>query len=332
MHFFSKLKHILWIVVGLFSLFFVFSWTTTYKPSELEYGLTFSGKQARDLGFDSKTLYTAMLDELQVKKLRLPAYWDELEKNQGEYDWSELDWQIDEAEKRNVELIIAMGQRVPRWPECHIPQWALEQSEEQRQAATLEYINKTISRYKDRAAIAYWQIENEPFLKHFGICPDFKKDFLDKEIALARELDTRPIIVTDSGELSLWIPAAKRADIFGTTLYLSTYSRIMQSYIRYPITPVFFRIKKNITNLFSNPQEWIVIELQGEPWGKKAFYELNVQERERTMSEDKFNEMLEFIPQTGFKTFYWWGVEYWYWEKETQHNPFYWDKAKQLFN
>jgi len=312
MHFFSRLKYIVWVIVGLFFLAFIFSWTTTYEPEELDYGLTYSLKQSRDLGFDWQTVYTAMLDELKVEKLRLPAYWDELEATRGQYDWSALDWQIDEAEKRGVELIIVIGQRVPRWPECHLPDWAESLNEADRQAATLEHITQTITRYKNNAAIRYWQIENEPFLKYFGTCPEFDKKFLDREIALAHSLDTRPIIVTDSGELSIWIPAARRADIFGTTMYLNTYSRVMQSYIRYPITEVFFRIKKNITNLFANPQDWIVIELQGEPWGKQAFQTLTKKEREQTMSEEKFQEMIDFLPKTGFKTFYWWGVEYWY--------------------
>ena len=43
-----------------------------------------------------------------------------------------------------------------------------------------------------------------------------------------------------------------------------------------------------------------------------------------------FVEMMEFSRQTGFEEFYLWGVEWWYWEKETQNNPRIWNKAKEL--
>ena len=49
------------------------------------------------------------------------------------------------------------------------------------------------------------------------------------------------------------------------------------------------------------------------------------------MDLEKFQEMLEFSAKTGFKEFYFWGVEWWYWEKETQNNPSLWEEAKKLF-
>lgn len=331
MHIFSWFKYIFWTIIILFSILFVLSWTKTYQAEDLDYGITFSLKQSRDLELNWTEVFLAMVDDLKVKKLRLPAYWDEIQTSPTEYNWQELDWQIDEAEKRKIELIIVVGQRVPRWPECHIPSWAQTLTEQERQLATLDYIRQTVNRYKNRPTIKYWQVENEPFLKYFGTCPEFDKNFLDQEIAEVKKLDTKPIVVTDSGELSLWIPAARRADIFGTTLYRDTYSRLLQSYIHYPIEPIFFRVKKNITNLFAEPQDWIVIELQGEPWGRMAFQDLTQVERNKTMTPKKFEDMLKFIQKTGFKTFYWWGVEFWYWEKVKNNNTFYWEKAKTLF-
>jgi hypothetical protein len=325
-------KNIVIILIIIFWLLFIFSWSHIYQPRELDYGVTFSQKQSQGLGLDWKKNYLAMLDELGVKKLRLPVYWDIVQPENGRYDWVDLDWQINEAEKRNVELILVMGNRVPRWPECHLPSWVEKMEAADRQSATLSYITETINRYHDRPTITYWQVENEPFLKYFGVCPDFDLNFLDKEIALVRSLDSRPVIVTDSGELSAWIPAAKRGDVFGSTLYLNTYSKTVDRYIRYPISPFFFRIKKNIANLFAHPQDWIMIEVQGEPWGKTAFQDLPQEERDLTMDAQKFKEILEFSRQTGFRTFYLWGVEWWYWEKETRHNDFYWEETKKLFN
>lgn len=325
------IRYIIIILVCFSWLFFLMSWGPTYEKDEMEYGVTYSAKHSRSLGLDWQETYLAILDDLGVKKMRLPVYWDIVQPEPDLFDWTELDWLIEEAEKRQVELILTVGQRVPRWPECHQPQWSEELSTEERQEALLEYIGATVTRYKQRTSVAYWQVENEPFLKYFGECPILDPAFLDQEIAFVKSLDTRPIIVTDSGELSLWFQAAKRADIFGSTLYLTTYSSVLDRAIRYPIGPVFFKIKKNLANLIAHPQDWIIIELQGEPWGKIAYQEMTPEERAYSMSPEKFDEINHFISKTGFRIFYWWGVEYWYWEKVTNDNPIFWDKAKALF-
>ncbi|MBU4347794.1 cellulase family glycosylhydrolase [Patescibacteria group bacterium] len=353
-----RIKRIFFILIIFLFLIFLLSRGHIYGNNELEYGITFSKKQAESLGLDWRKVYLAALDELGVKKIRLPAYWDEVEKNGNEYFWDDLDWQIAEAEERGAEIILAVGGRLPRWPECHFPGWAKGLTKEEREAKILSYIEKVVSRYKENKSIAAWQVENEPFLAHFGDCPEVDGEFLDKEIALTRSLDVRPIVVTDSGELSVWIPAARRADIFGTTMYRDTYSRHLKMYIHYPIAPGFFRFKKNITRLFTpnlwddcpailnltplrqlfcpkdagfaKPDKWVVIELQAEPWGPVPYQNLSKEERDRTMNLEKFREIIEFARLSGFKEFYLWGVEWWYWER-AEGRPEMWEEAKVLF-
>ena len=329
--FIKKIKTV--FIVFLFIMFFIFLFSQgqIYKKEDLEYGLTFSKKQATELGFNYQDAFKAVLDDLKVKKLRLPAYWDEVEPERGVFQWEDLDWQINEASAAGADIILSIGSRLPRWPECHIPGWADDLSKNQKDSEILDYITNTISRYKDNVQIIAWQVENEPFLSHFGDCPQLDKNFLDQEIALARNLDSRPIVITDSGELSIWIPAARRANIFGTTMYRDTYSQWLKRYIHYPIKPGFFRFKKNITRLFTRPDKWIVIELQAEPWGPVPYQNLTREERDKTMNLEKFKEILEFSRQAGFSEFYLWGAEWWYWEKETQNNPALRNEAKNLF-
>lgn len=327
----SWFKKISIILILVFFIFFAFSFGHIYQKEEVQYGLTFSQKQAVDLGLDWKDLFVLMLDDLGVKRLRLSAYWDEIESIKDNFYWADLDWQIEEASKRDSQIILAVGGRLPRWPECHIPPWAESLGKTEREAKTLRYIEFVVKKYKDNKNIIAWQIENEPFLSNFGECPDLDPEFLDKEIALVKSLDKRPIVITDSGELSLWVPAAERADIFGTTMYRKTYSSLLRAYVSYPIEPSFFRVKRNLVKLFAKPDKWIVIELQAEPWGPVPFQNLSPEERARTMDYDKFVEMMEFSRQTGFEEFYLWGVEWWYWEKSTQNNPAIWDEAKKLF-
>lgn len=324
------IKKIFVFLIVLFFVIFLFSRGKVFKSSELEYGVTFSKKQAESLGLDWQKVFQASIDELGVKNFRLSAYWDESEPAQGEYAWQDLDWQVNTAKDKGVKIILAVGGRLPRWPECHYPDWAEKLSKEEREASISKYIATAIDRYKNNEAITAWQVENEPFLSHFGDCPVLDKAFLDKEIALVRSLDKRPIVITDSGELSVWVPASRRADIFGTTMYLNTYSRMLRGYVRYPIEPGFFRFKKNIANLFSSPQKWVVIELQAEPWGPIPYQEMTFEQRSQTMDVKKFREIVEFARQAGFREFYLWGVEWWYWER-AQGRGEMWDEARGVF-
>ncbi|MEI8360771.1 MAG: beta-galactosidase [bacterium] len=303
----------------------------TPRPDQIKYGVTFSIKQARDLELDWQQVYLAMLDDLKVRDIRLPAYWSEIEGEEGVYDWTNIDWLVDEAGKRDARIIMAVGGRLPRWPECHFPEWVKPLPTKERQDLTLNYIKATIERYKDKKNIVAWQVENEPFLPNFGECPTFDQDFLDNEISLIRVIDKRPVVVTDSGELSLWYKAANRADIFGTSIYRDTYSQALNRYIHYPISPTFFKVKKNLAKFFASPKKWVVIELQAEPWCKDSYQLVGQSDRDKSMSPEKFKNMLSFIQTTGFDEFYLWGVEWWYWEKTKQNRPIFWEMAKEIY-
>lgn len=327
----KKIKIFFGVLILFLFLVFLLSRGHIYKKNELEYGATFSKRQAQDLGLDWQKTYLSIFDDLKVKKIRLPAYWNEIEREEGNFLFNDLDWQMKEAAKRQAQVILAVGARLPRWPECHFPDWTSGRFKAQIENKTLDYLAKVVERYRDYAEIKAWQVENEAFLHHFGDCPEFDKKFLDQEIALVRRLDpSRPIVITDSGELSVWLGAAKRADIFGTTMYRDTYSNFFKHYIHYPIAPGFFRFKKNLVSLVAKPDEWIVVELQAEPWGPGPYQNLSSVERAKTMDLNKFKKMIEFSSQTGFREFYLWGVEWWYWERE-QGRPEVWDYAKTLF-
>jgi hypothetical protein len=327
-----KKTALLTILGGILLIILIFSHGPNYSEQKTELGVTFSNKKAKELGLDWKKVYKSALNELEIKKIRIPAYWDEIEPKKDQHRWEDLDWQIKQAKQNNAQVILAVGKRLPRWPECHFPAWTDKMEREEWEDELLKYIEKTVNRYKDKENITAWQVENEPYLSnYFGECPELDTDLLDKEISLVKELDSRPIVITDSGELSLWAPAARRADIFGTTMYKRTYSQALRSYITYPIGPGFFHFKKNAADLFAEPDKWIVIELQAEPWGKKPYQNLSKKEMERTMDLQKFQEMIKFAQESGFNELYLWGVEYWYWEKTQNNNPEYWKEAKQLF-
>lgn len=324
------LKILLILAVFSAALVFILINSVSLKAPKA-FGVTFSGFYAERFGLDWKKAYLAIFDDLGIKKIRLPAYWNEIEPEEGVFDFSRLDWQVEEAEKRGAEIILAVGRKLPRWPECHIPEWTRAITFQEQNEALLRYIVRVVEHYKNSPAIKIWQVENEPFLP-FGECPKFSKDFLDKEIALVRSLDPppggRPIMITDSGELSIWIRAAKRSDIFGSTMYRTVWNKFVGTFT-YPLPPSFFRFKRALTELFVGEKPMIIIELQGESWAEKQTYEISVEEQYKSMNPEEFKKALNYASRSGFDTFYLWGAEWWYWLKETQNKPEMWEIAKE---
>jgi len=298
------------------------------KIDRADLGVTFSSRYASDIGLDWKENYIAMLDDLKVRRVRIPVYWDLVEKEKNQYDFSDIDWQLEEASKRNAQIILVIGQKVPRWPECFVPEWV--SGDDERKKELIEFLKIAVKRYQNNETVKYWQVENEPFLD-FGICPTLDVDLLDQELKTVRQIDnSRQVIVTDSGELSTWIPAAKRADVFGTTMYRNVYKEGWGYYI-YPIGPRFFLIKKWIIEHFAHQKNSMVIELQGEPWVAGWTTNQPVEEQFKSMNETKLVNNIEYAQKSGFKEIYIWGVEWWYWLKQNQNNPILWDTAKSEF-
>jgi hypothetical protein len=324
-------RKILLIVLILVGCAFFFVNLPGPKPREdVRLGMTFSSRYASDLGLDWRETYLALLDEMGVRHMRLPVYWDLIEPEPGQTNYADLDWQVEEARSRGVELILTVGQRVPRWPECHIPGWAGDT--ETRQRALLRFIDETVRRYQDNPAVVSWQVENEPFLSQFGVCPPLDVNFLESEIALVKAIDkTRPVIVTDSGELSLWFRAASRGDIFGTTLYRHIYKEGL-GYVTYPIGPNFFRAKEALVRLLTHQENFMVIELQAEPWARGWVLGVPVSEQYRTMNADILRQNVDYARRLGFRDIYLWGGEWWYWLLVKADEPEVWRTGQELFS
>ncbi len=298
------------------------------------FGTTFRFPYAADqLGLDWKKTYISMIEDIQIKNIRIPVYWNDIEKQEGVFDFSNVDFQVQEAEKRNAKVILVVGRRVPGWPECHIPDWAknLDNSDPLQEKVMVQ-MEKVIERYKNSPALSYWQVENEPFLTQFGQCGKYPvAKYLDREIARVRELDpNHGIIVTDSGELSLWIPAAKRADVFGNTLYRKVYADSFEGYIDYHLPPIFFRMKRGVVHFFYPNKKIINIELQGEPWVTNGITGTSFEEQAITFPPGALLDNVRFAQKSGYSTIYLWGIEYWYWAAQNGHPEFLEEAKKYL--
>lgn len=337
----ALLKALMVVAILVVVILIAFNWPVTSKNENMEFGVSFSDVQARALEMDWKKTYTEILTDLKPKKMRIAAYWSDIEKEPGVYDFSNLDFQVDEAEKYGTKLVLAMGIKVPRWPECFIPEMYAEGENDKplskkaaREEAVLKFEKALVERYKDRKIIEMWQVENEPFLA-FGHCIEGALDgqIVEREIAQVKKLDnTRKIMTTDSGELSLWRDAASRSDVFGTTMYRIIYkdAKWYDGYVHYPIGPNFFRLKAKLISKWTNPEDIVISELQGEPWGPGWIKTMPIEEQYKSMSPEKLVDIAEFARRTKFKETYVWGVEWWYMLKYQRDNSDMIEAAKQV--
>jgi len=323
---------LLLIILAIFIYLWVWNIFTEELPEdEINFGVTFSNIYAEELGLDWQETYLAILDELKVKDIRLAAYWSQVEPEDDKFNFEELDFQINEAAKRDSNIILGVGQKLPRWPECFIPDWAMESKA--RDEELLEYIEVVVNRYKSVEKIEYWQVENEPFLEGFGICPKFDVELLDREIALVKSLDARPILTTDSGELGDWVRARRRGDVFGTTMYRDVWFKRTIRF-RYPLPPTWFKFKDLTSRAFSGEnyaEKVIVVEMQAEAWGRDPIPFLTLEQQLKYMDFETFKENIVYSKRAGFPDIYLWGVEWWYYLKETHDMPEFWEHAKTLF-
>lgn len=327
-----KLFGVFVIVVAVLTVVIVLLAAPNPYAQEQVYGVTFSAPHATGIGLDWKEAYIATLDELDVRYLRLSAYWDSVEPQDDQFVFSDLDFQLDEAQKRGAQVVLGVGWKLPRWPECHTPQWASQIPQNEQQVKALEMIEVVVERYKDHPALMMWQLENEPLLD-FGICPPEDRDHLAVEEALLRRLDSgHPVLITDSGELNSWLGAAQYGDVVGTTMYRTVFSKRTQKLFHYDyLFPSWlYRFKSRYVKALYG-KDVLISELQGEPWGSKPFPDMSQEERLASFSPDRFVELANFSRRTQLPQVYWWGVEYWYWEKVIHNNPIYWEMASELF-
>ncbi|MBI2063661.1 MAG: beta-galactosidase [Candidatus Yanofskybacteria bacterium] len=336
----KKLKILLIAIFLLAAIFYVLSLRPL--PETITYGVSFSKLHSDELELDWKETLLAILDDLGVRHVRFSAHWPMVEPEDDKFNFSELDFQMDEARKRNVSVILAVGRRLPGWPECHEPDWLKSEAGNRkseteavayRQEQTLKYIERVVVRYKSYENIKYWQVENEPHLSFFSrsLCGPLDEEFLQKEIALVHKIDpSRQVLITDSGEFGTWYKAYRHhGEVFGTSMYLYVWWK--WGPIRYPITPAFFRIKQGLIELVYGKKPKILIELSAEPWLRQPIVGTPNEILLSRMGIDKFNEMIDFASKTDFDTQYLWGAEWWYWLKKNGITDDHWDRAQELF-
>ena len=299
----------------------MFLYNVAMAISPAQFGVSFSIKQCRDFGINPKKTLEWLIADAGFRRFRLMSYWNEHEKEQGTYDFAELDRQITTIAKAGGVVTLCLGARQPRWPENHWPKWAWELSKAERTTALLAYIQIVVNRYKNEPVIVSYQLENEALLKAFGEKPEVDRKRLRAEYKLVTTLDpTRPVVMTTS--TSWGIPIRRPTpDIVGFSYYQIFYGE--QGYDTAFHTPGMHRLRKQLIQLLKRRPVFIH-ELQLEPWGPKAIWEMPIDEQDKSMSAHQIAHNVALARKVGASPIDLWGGEWWYWRLTHHNDPSIW--------
>jgi hypothetical protein len=307
-------------------------WEQSSKPLTL--GASFIPDYAQSLGVDPRQTLDAMLNDLHIKQLRLVGYWDRIEPRPGQFDFRELDWQFQKANAAGAKVSLAVGLRQPRWPECHMPGWAKDESKDVWSVQLKAFMKQVIERYKDNPALQSYQLENEYFLSVFGDCPDFSRARLIDEYDYVKDLDpSHPLIVSRSNN-ALGLPVGQpQPDVFAVSVYKRVWDiTITKRYVEYPFPAWFYGFLGGGGKLLTG-KDLYVHELQAEPWppNGQEIKHTPLTEQSKSLDADRLRDRFRYGEATGLRSIDLWGAEYWYYRKVVLHDPSVWNVAKQEY-
>ena len=323
------------LALGLTTAWGIGQWYIySQRTIPLSYGVSFVPDYAQSLGLNPKQTLTALI-KIGVRQFRLTSYWSDIQPLQGQYNFSQLDWEFAQANAVHAKIILTVGLRQPRWPECHAPNWInTTASMNHWEPQLLGFMTKVIDRYKNNSALEAWQLENEYFLKGFGDCQNYSRSRLITEYSLLKKLDPNHLIIVGRSNNALGFPVGKPTpNVFGISLYRRVWDEALtHRYLEYPFAPWFYAFMAGVQELYSH-KNMIITEMQAEPWppNSQSITQVSLQVQNQTLTARRLKDRFSFARATGIKDVIMWGAEYWYYRKEILHDPSVWNVAKQEF-
>lgn len=287
-------------------------------------GTTFSHRHLRhfriDASFALKELFSLHFDIV-----RLGCYWDDLEPEEGRYDFSEMEMLLSRCEKVGQKVVLTVGMKAPRWPEYYFPKWLPEKTPAGARESVLRFMGEAVNRLKRFRNITSWQVENEPLDPSGAKKMTIPESILEEEVALVRSLDDRTII------LSAMVQPFVHRRRLRTVISLSDAVGI-DLYYKVPLFHRFYSgpigADERVVSLLKKEQKpfWIM-ELQAEPWEKKGSVAFS--DNPPSLNPDLLRKNVARAKQLQSQAVLLWGFEYWLYKK-LHGDPRFWEAASSL--
>lgn len=319
-------------------------------PRSAVLGTTFSQLQCRYLELDYRSAFRQIC-QLGFKRIRLCSYWNELEPQDNQFDFTSLDWLLEESDRQGVEVVLAVGMKVPRWPEFHFPDWLSDRYEtgagklplDQRSPAVADYglrfLETVVRHARDAAALTYWQVENEPFTRLAITGGRFlSDDFVRSEVDRVRQLalPNHKILLTGSIALPFADDAEDQAAFeaclaMADAVGINVYNKVPIGQSRYYVEPqaAFWQTLHDWqTQIQLRRKEAWIAEAQAEPWEPNQLVAIKGINHPSSSPQQAI-DLVQKLVALGYRSILLWGCEYWYWHAQ-QGRSVWWDGMRQL--
>jgi hypothetical protein len=290
-------------------------------------GVSYSHRRARYLGLDPIASF-AKVAAMGFSPLRISTYWNEV----ASEGYGALDALVSAAERAEAKVVLTVGMKAMRWPEFFVPS-AISPSE--RPERLLEFVSSTVRRYRGSRALEAWQVENEPRNRSGPVRALVPMRLLREEMALVRELDSRPRIINAFFHFAdpldwlsqpwPWKPASSDIipllgsdDVFGVDVYpFAPFTLGMVRWQSRARTNWPAKAGRLRSAAYSVGAEAWVVEAQAEPWPPGSF------------EPEDMTRVFEGIRAAGFATVLLWGCEYWL-ERDAEGDPRWLSQANTI--
>ncbi len=316
------------LVGGMYGIARWYIHSEASKP--LVQGVSFIPDYAQSLGVDPQQTMDALLG-IGVKQFRLVSYWSDAEQTPGQYDFTQLDWQFKKAEAAGAKITLTLGLRQPRWPECHLPDWAAKEPMSQWQPQLENYMQAVIERYQNSLSLQDYQLENEYFLHGFGQCTDYSRLRLISEYNLVKKLDQRHPVIVGRSNNAIGFPVGQpQPDLFSISVYKRVWDGgVSHRYLEYPYPAWFYGYIAGVQKIFSH-KDMVLGELQAEAWAPhgQTVPQISLAEQNKSLDATRLKDRFEYGRATGMRQIDLWGAEYWYYRAQTLRDPSLWNVAQ----
>jgi hypothetical protein len=306
--------------------------TESSKP--LQIGVSFDADYAESLGLNPQATMDALITKMGVRNFRLDSYWSDLEPSSGQYDFSTLDWQMQQAQAAHAKVTLVVGLRQPRYPECHMPTWAENEPASVWEPQLNSLITKVVNRYKNSPSLQNFQVENEYFLQGFGTCTNDSRQRLISEDTIVKELAPNIPIIIGRSNNDLGIPIGQPTPSeYSVSVYKRVWdANITHRYLEYPFPAWYYAFLAGVQKIVTG-RDMILGEMQAEAWAPdgKILPQISLVEQDKSLNAARLTGRFKYAEGTGMRTIYMWGAEYWYYRLTIEHDPSVWNAAKQAF-
>ena len=358
-------------VLGMVVLFVRLSWPHVEPLGNPEFGINFSCNHAEWLlledpakgaaGYVSDdrpgradwcaaTLGT-LLRELAPKHLRLSVEWDEVEPQEGRFDFRLVDALLAEAERNGTRVVLTVGIKAQRHPEFFIPQWLLDRAPVANdtdpadnpliRAKALAMIEAVVAHTATSPAIDGWGADNEPYITSARATGWYlSREFVREEIAAIRRADPagRAVSINHGQHFVFdrrWQDALADSDVLAASMYPFRNDVFFGREVVLPILeigPLAPNYAHQARMAHEAGKEFWITEMQAEPWAEDDTRLHGPANPLKNLDVGKLRRNIAYARRSGADRVYLWGAEWWLFQRDRFGDAKWMDEARGILS